>query len=150
MIILRLANINDAKKILDWRNDPVARNNFFNKEIVELDQHLLWLEKVLHDANRSLFIIIDENNIEIGQVRFDVNMDEAEISITLDKNYRGKGYGAESISYSTNNFLKENKKIKRIIARIKPENSVSVNAFKKAGFAEVGGDNSAICMKFEL
>ena len=150
MITLRPANMGDAKKLLDWRNDPAARNNFFNSEVVEFDQHLSWLKKVLRDANRHLFIILNENNKEIGQVRFDVNADEAEMSVTIGKDFRGRGYGTEAIKDSAAKFLAENKKFTKIITRIKLKNKLSLAAFEKAGFVEVSRDSAAVCMKFAL
>lgn len=150
MIILRQANIDDAKKILDWRNDPVVRKNSFNSDVIDWSLHLLWLEEVLKDANRYLFIILNENDVEIGQVRFDTHENEAEISITLDKNFRGRGYGTKSIKYSSEKFLKENKQLQRIIARVKTENKLSLDVFKKAGFSEMNCSNLTVYMKFEL
>ena len=44
-----------------------------------------------------IFIAEDGQGDEVGYVRFDISKGEAEISVSIDKNERGKGYGIEII-----------------------------------------------------
>jgi len=43
------------------------------------------------------YIAIDNNDLPIGQVRFDQNETETTISVMIDSNFRNHGYGAALI-----------------------------------------------------
>jgi RimJ/RimL family protein N-acetyltransferase len=93
------------------------------------------LKDKLEDKNCIFFIIIDNLNKFLGQVRFDTNPKnkEAIINISLQKNIRGIGVSSFVIDKSINELLKI-KSIKLIKAYIKHDNIFSIKSFKRANF----------------
>jgi RimJ/RimL family protein N-acetyltransferase len=142
-LTFRKATTDDTKLLFDWRNDPKAYKHFLTPEPVQWDEHVEWLNNVIRDPKRGLFIIMD-GKIAIGQVRFDTQAEKAVISVTLDKDYRSKGYGAQSIRQSSQWFLQKNINIKEICGQIKLENEGSIKAFEKAGFEQVDNNKGMV------
>lgn len=143
------ATLDDAALLLSLRNDPGARANFFNQGSVTPEEHIRWLLEVLADPKRHLFMIQNEEGEPIGQVRFDVADEVAEISITIAADRRGQGYGAASMRQSSEGFLEHNQQIKRIIAKIKRDNDISIKAFLRAGFKEYQNEGGVVYLAFE-
>jgi RimJ/RimL family protein N-acetyltransferase len=75
----------------------------------------------------------DESGGPIGSVRFDIEDDYAEISVSLDKDQRGRGYGATSIRRGSD-LLMQTAPVKRVVALVKSNNPGSLAAFQRAGF----------------
>ena len=137
MITFRLANLDDAEILMQWRNDFSAYKNFLQSRPVKREIHLNWLQTIIANKRRHLFIILEDQKL-IGQVRFDQDgEDSAEISITIDKRFRGRGLGAESIKLSSMMFFENQKHIRRIFAIVKIGNNFSINAFLKGGFNKI-------------
>jgi RimJ/RimL family protein N-acetyltransferase len=70
-------------------------------------------------------------------VRFDITQGQAEISVSIDKNERGKGYGPAVIKRGSD-YLMATEPVHRIVAQMKRDNPASMIAFERAGFA-LGG-----------
>lgn len=144
MLTFRPANLNDAEILMQWRNDPSAYENFLRPKPVEPKEHLSWLKKTINDKKCRLFIILEDQK-PIGQIRFDQEGDEkAEISISIDKNFRGKGRGVESIKLGSAMFFENQIHIKRIIAKIKIDNAASASAFLRAGYNKIKEDDGIL------
>jgi len=144
------AEAKDTKLLLEWRNDPSAYENFFVSESVTWPKHVDWLNKVLLDENRYLFLIFNEENKPIGQVRFDIEDKEAEISITIAKEFRSQGYGKQTIYDSSKMFLEMNPNLDRVVAKILDRNPKSVATFIKAGYHEVRKEEKVIVLEFTM
>jgi RimJ/RimL family protein N-acetyltransferase len=69
----------------------------------------------------------------IGQVRFDIEDQEAIVSIGLASSLRGRGLGLAVLLKATALFF-ENSNAKKIHAFIKPTNHASIRVFEAAGF----------------
>src|SRR5262249_25859677 len=65
-----------------------------------LDEQRRWLDRVLRDADVALYVAYDdERGVDIGTVRLDRRSDrEAEMSITVDPDERGRGYSHDLIA----------------------------------------------------
>lgn len=127
--------MDDARFLFGVRNDEVTRANSLDPSHVEWDAHLKWLTSVLKNPARVLLIAADEATKQLcGQVRFDIlNDGEAEISISVAPQARGRGYGRHMISAGLDYFRKEHN-TPRIIALIKPSNEASKKIFEKNSF----------------
>ncbi len=146
----RRACLSDSDRLLGWRNDPDARINFFNTNEVSQANHEAWFFDVLQNKNQILYIIETRGCLPIGQMRFDIDGECAEISITIGKKYRGRGYGSEAIRQGTRLFFQENIGVKSIIAQIKNINEISIRSFIRAGFmmsASMANTTKLILMK---
>lgn len=149
-ITFRPASLRDRALLLRWRNDPEARQNFFNTSFVSSQEHIDWLREVLKDSRRQLFIILNERRLPIGQVRFDIVRKHAEISITLDKKYRHGGYGTIAIRQASEKFLRQNSQVKKILAKIKLGNDASAMAFSRAGYRHMKQQDGYYILEFIL
>lgn len=133
MVLLRLATINDAQLVFEWRNDPWIVNLGLSKKEVLWEEHYEWFKNSLKNQRRKIFII-EYENILIGQVRFEKkSVDQAEISIYLIKKYTGYGLGVVAIKKGCQEIFSL-WEINKIVAEIRSNNHSSLSAFKKAGF----------------
>jgi UDP-2,4-diacetamido-2,4,6-trideoxy-beta-L-altropyranose hydrolase len=140
MIKLRRATRKDCRLIWQWANDPEVRAESFAPEPILYEDHVNWYETKLNDAGCCIYIaddIAENSDIEpVGQIRFDLKAQEAVISISLDRKFRGQGRGARIIELASKTFLAASD-AKKIHAYVKKDNTVSLAAFKKAGFSSV-------------
>lgn len=132
MLKVRLADINDMKRVFDLSNDEAVRKNAINKEKILWQNHVLWYEARIRKENEPFYIVEDENKNFVAQVRFDIK-DENIISVSLTPEFRGKGLSAQIIKICSEKFNQ-----KPIIAYIKEENILSLKAFLKAGYKKAG------------
>lgn len=131
--IIELAQIEDMEDIFDLSNDAMVRANSFNQEKISWESHQNWFKNKINDKNCIFYVIKDLNNKLISQVRFDKNDDEADISISISADFRGKGYGVKILKLTSEKVIKENN-INNINAYVKIENEASKIIFEKAGF----------------
>ena len=132
-LVLRKARMDDAYTLFELSNDLEVRGNSFNPEKIEFEDHKKWLAGKLQDKN-VLFLIAEENNNLVGQVRFEMSEDEAVISISIAKSYRGLGIGCSIINEALSRLRLESPFIKVVKAYVKEQNTSSLNFFEKAGF----------------
>ncbi|MEK7556421.1 MAG: GNAT family N-acetyltransferase, partial [Patescibacteria group bacterium] len=94
---IRLAELTDARLLLDWRNDPETRGQSVNTDEVAWADHWAWLERALENPYRSLWIA-EQDLVPVGTVRFDFDPAEDperwELSWTVAPEVRGRGVGA--------------------------------------------------------
>lgn len=134
-IRLRGAEERDMEDLLEWRNHPEVRKNFFNSAAVSLEEHAKWFRKKLSDSKTAIYMaLIGED--KIGSIRFEDSGDAIKTSVMLNPAFFGTGLGSKVVIAGTRKFLRENKTEKPIIAEIKKDNIASINAFEKAGFKE--------------
>ena len=123
----------DSKLLWKWVNDFAVRKSSFQSELIPWEEHARWLSKKLDDPQCFQFIALDNHNIPVGQVRFEVEDGEAEIDVSVDKSKRGLGYGSPIITMGVEE-LSRAVYINAIHAFVKLENRVSIKAFQRAGF----------------
>jgi RimJ/RimL family protein N-acetyltransferase len=128
---LRKSTYNDWKILLDWRNDPITRENSFETGEVSEQTHKLWFNDSLLNPYREIYIL-ENNNIPIGSIRSDnVSTNQYVLSWSITSNQRGNGYGTKILEL----FLKG--KTGNFIAEIKPENIASIKMVQKNGFNQL-------------
>ena len=90
---LREVTKSDWKVLLEWRNDKITRQNFFNSDLVSVSEHKEYIKNTITNPNRTLFIL-EYNEIPVGTIREDrLDKDEFELSYTISPMYRGKKIG---------------------------------------------------------
>ena len=122
----RPAMIQDADLFLGWRNDPKTRQMSHNTSEVLRDEHIAWLTKILHDANRKLFIA-EEDGVPVGTVRADYSDGVCELSWTVAPSSRGGGVGKRMIAQFASQISDP------VRAEIKVENYASIRIAEYAG-----------------
>jgi GNAT superfamily N-acetyltransferase len=86
----RRAQMDDARLLWEWRNDPAARAGSHNADLVPWPQHLAWLESSLTREDRVLLVAEDPAG-PVGTVRWDRGgQGEWEVSITVAPSRRGQ------------------------------------------------------------
>jgi N-acetylneuraminate synthase len=135
-ITLRRATTDDGPILLAWRNDPETRRMSLSSDVVTEAEHAAWLAHSLATTLRALFVAEHGGHV-IGQARLDViqqlgALGSAEVSITVAPDARGKGHAASILIAAEHEARGIG--IKRLEARIKPDNEASIRAFKRAGY----------------
>jgi len=133
MVKLRPVRQQDCRMLWEWANDPAARAASFSPEAISWQGHVEWFEARLSDPNCYHYVLQNQQGVPVGQVRFDVSRDEAEVSVSIAPEFRGRAFGAAGISIASSHLFRE-AGIGRICAHIKPDNESSILAFTKAGY----------------
>ncbi len=131
---LRRANENDAMAVFNLSNDRTVRLNSINQDVIAWHDHIRWYSEKLNDRNCLFLLAFNANDEFVGQVRFTVEGQNAIISISLDKNFRGKGLSSSLLIKSSFKYLKDHPEIQSILAYIRPENTPSIKAFTGAAY----------------
>lgn len=130
---IKLATIEDMRAVFDLSNDELVRANSFNQEKINWEDHKNWFKKKMNDRNCVFYLVKNLQNKLISQVRFDKNNNEADISISISPEFRGKGFGVEILKLTSDKAIKESN-VKKINAYVKNENVPSKISFEKAGY----------------
>lgn len=134
--ILREATADDRDILFAWTNDEKVRQNSFSANPVSYEEHIKWFEKIMDDCNVIQWIF-QEDGKPIGQIRFSINGETAEVGYSICAEYRGRGMGTLMLQMAAEKIHEENPKIKKIIAKVKTGNEVSRKAFLSNGYKSV-------------
>lgn len=125
----------DAKLIMNWRNDKETLLNSFNKSMYEWDDFQnIFYNKYFQNQLPPLFALYNNEKIAfIGSMDTN-NKNILDISININPIYRNKKLSVpiiqEAISYIKNRLYH----ICKINAEIKSFNNASIKCFRKSGF----------------
>jgi RimJ/RimL family protein N-acetyltransferase len=121
----------------EWRNEPSARAASINAAYIPYQAHQRWFASKLEDPATIILVVLDNQGHEVGYVRFNIQGEEAEISLSLGRLERGKGYGAAAIRQGSDRLMIGGT-TKRVVAYVKANNLASTAAFRRAGFVDTG------------
>lgn len=128
---IRKVQKKDMEFVFNLSNEPLVRENSFNSNLINFEDHKKWFENQL--KNNSLFFILENENKEaIGQIRFNKEGDHSVIGVSISNKFRRKGYALEGLNIAQEEYFKYNRL--PIYAYVKKSNLVSVKLFKKGGF----------------
>ena len=123
--------------IWEWANDPETRSASFSTRPIPWENHVAWFSQKLKDPGCLFYLALDAKSTPIGQIRFQVDNNDAVISISLDSKQRGYGYGSKVIWLGAQQVF-DRTTVNSIHAYIRQDNEVSIRAFSKAGFIQIG------------
>lgn len=133
MMNLRDAKLEDAENILEIRNCEEVRKFSINSEVIDYEDHICWFESSLENENRKILIAEVDKKI-VGVLRYDFEDKQAEVSIYLNPQFFGMGYG-EVLLAKGENWLRINKEnVESIRATVLEENEASVKLFSSGGY----------------
>lgn len=144
MVYLREANLQDMDLIYEWANDPVVRINSFNSEPIPYETHVKWYSRIISDESILQFILMNDDT-PVGQIRLNINSDEAEIGYSIASAYRGKGYGHKVLQLVAEKMKADYPDIRYLVAKVKPENIASKRLFEHEGY-----ETKYTCYKMQL
>ncbi len=103
-----------------------VRDNSFNTEKIIWENHVQWFEKAIHNDGIKFFIIEDAEFI--GQVRLNIDNDNALVSISILKEFWHRGIAFQSLQkiMAENNYT--------YLAQVKKNNIPSIKLFESLGF----------------
>jgi len=127
----------DCEQLWEWANDPDVRAVSFSLEPISWEKHVEWFQLKLNEPNCVFQIATTGREIPAGQIRYDLDGDHAVVSISLDREFRGKGYGSLLIWHSAQELF-HTMPVTTIHAYVKQGNEASVRAFQKAGYRKLG------------
>jgi spore coat polysaccharide biosynthesis predicted glycosyltransferase SpsG/L-amino acid N-acyltransferase YncA len=145
-IRLRWTTMRDCETLWRWTNDPQSRRNSFTDGPISWDEHVRWLENKLHDPRTCAFIGVDADDRLVGRLRFEGTGERTQVSVAVDAEQRGKGYGRRIVVQGLA-YVFRNMPVQEVHALIKPANQPSIRLFESLGFqladVEQIGSNSA-------
>ncbi|EOQ88349.1 acetyltransferase (GNAT) domain protein [Leptospira yanagawae serovar Saopaulo str. Sao Paulo = ATCC 700523] len=134
MIIgVRPATESDCEQLFDWVNDTEVRNASFHTEKIDWLEHQSWYLQKLRNPNSFIFIF-EVDRDPAGQIRFDRKDGFFEIDYSIDKKYRGKGYGKIIVISGISKLKSQLKEPLKFLAKVKEGNLISAHVFQKIGF----------------
>lgn len=135
---LRKVRQEDCKLLWKWANDPVVRSSSFTSNSIAWEEHLRWFNDKLNSANCYDFIAFNNQDVPIGQIRFDIDEQlQSIVSISLASNQRNQGYGKLILQMAISELF-QRISVTNIQALIKPDNFASIKLFENVGFKNVG------------
>jgi UDP-2,4-diacetamido-2,4,6-trideoxy-beta-L-altropyranose hydrolase len=140
---------NDCELLWKWANDPEVRMASFSSEPIPWGQHVEWFNRRIDDPNCLIYIALNSQNVPIGQVRYDIDSNDAIISISVDDQFRNQGYGSVIIKKSCEDLFCTTA-VQAIHAYVKSSNETSARAFRKAGFKDINTKTIKGCQALHL
>jgi RimJ/RimL family protein N-acetyltransferase len=148
-LALRPATSGDARLLWSWANDPAVRASAFVPDVIPWTSHVAWLNAKLSSGHTRIWIL-ERDGHPVGQVRYDLCGDVAEIDFSVAAEARGSGLGADLLRLSVPAACQE-LRAARLAGLVKTDNVRSGRAFEHAGFALAGEEvrNGATCQRYE-
>lgn len=132
-IEIRVARQDDAEKLFVWRNHPTIRVASLKSDVINREDHQKWFASVLASSDR-LLLIGQREGLPVGVVRFDIQGDEAEVSIYLVPDIKQPGQGRELLQSAEYWFAANRPKVNKISAYVLGSNERSQRLFLGAGY----------------
>lgn len=126
----------DCCLLFKWANDADVRKNAFNTKTIKFEEHLKWFNNKINSDNFFMFICYDKQ-LPVGQIRLDIEEDKGIIDYSIDKKYRGNGYGTKILGLIEKEIILSNIKIVDLIGEVKYSNIGSQKAFEKNNYKKI-------------
>lgn len=132
---LREAEPGDMELLFYWANEEEVRKNSFHSDSISYEEHQKWFEQLMQDRNQFQYIMMLGEK-PVGQIRLSIFKDRAEIGYSISKEERGLGYGTLIVELAKEAVHKNFAGVKKIVAKVKSDNTASVCCFKRNRFIE--------------
>jgi len=133
-IRIRKANFSDVEFLWYLRNQPDVYRYFKKPKRVSWEEHIKWIVPIILRMHKKNIFIIENDSLPIGQIRFDYDKEKrAQMSISLLKEFRGKGIATQSFKKAIK-ILKKEKKIRTFFAEVHKDNTFSQKFFENLNF----------------
>lgn len=135
-LVQRAALPSDKDILLRWRNDPLVRKFTTTTHDITEPEHSDWFFARLKKAKTDPILLFSDSDELIGMSRLDFipeSFGKYEISILVDPEKHGMGYGSKILNLTCLGFQRSNP-LSIIMAIIHENNYVSQHIFKREGF----------------
>jgi RimJ/RimL family protein N-acetyltransferase len=126
-LILRQANLADARQLFELRNHLKVREQSHNTDEIKFNEHKKWLEKVVLDECKQI-LIAEVNENFVGMVRFELVDDAYLMSWAMSPDFQGCGLGKETVKMASKTMGHDTLK-----AEIKQNNLASIKIAEHIG-----------------
>ncbi|MCG3089604.1 UDP-4-amino-4,6-dideoxy-N-acetyl-beta-L-altrosamine N-acetyltransferase [Sporosarcina cyprini] len=129
----------DLKMILSWRNSKIIRESMINNEIISLQEHYNWFNKIKNNptAITKLFVL-DELPVGILNINdYDKKSNTCDWGFYLSPEHHRKGLG-KYLGYKGLNYIFEEMNIRKLSAEVLGTNVKSLYFHEKWGFTSEG------------
>ncbi len=132
-VYLRDVTEQDKELLFQWANDKEVRKKSFSSGQIEYEEHCVWFDKMMHNEQLLQWILqVDEQSV--GQIRLTLQGENAEVGYSICAERRGEGFGTLILYLAAQRVKDEFPDIKRITAKVKPDNVASIKAFERNGY----------------
>jgi len=131
--------------VRDMRNEKNIRKWMYRDHLIELNEHLAWINKVKSDKSQIFFIIMEAGNSPLGAVgisAIDYLHKKADWAFYLTEKARG-GLGS-AIEYCIINFIFDRLHMEKLNCEVIGGNDAVIKLHKKFLFKEEGFKRSNI------
>ncbi len=136
-IYLQLAEGYFKEKLFEWQSNPDVRKYSRSSRSPTWEEHSTWFDQFVNQEASLLCQVMSDEWI-VGMVRLEPTGNsklDYEVSIIVDPNCQGRGYGLMAIER-----VKQLVPFLNLFAYIKPENRSSVKLFTRCGFVAIESD----------
>lgn len=137
---LRRTVDSDCETFWDWANDPEARAASFRSKAISWEEHARWFRAKMADLKAILYTATNKDGGRVGEVRYQIEGKRAQLSISVDKRYRGRGLGQKLLTLATEKVFQDSA-IECIDAYVKPANAASLKLFTSVGFLRLSSES---------
>ena len=136
-LIIRQASVEDAEILCNWWNDgKVMAHAGFPKGLGKDIEGVI--EEINKQSENSKRLIIEVDNVRIGEMCYRINENIAEIGIKIcEVSYQEKGYGTELLKMLFR-YLFEEMSVDKIVLDTNLKNKRAQHVYEKIGFVKVG------------
>jgi spore coat polysaccharide biosynthesis predicted glycosyltransferase SpsG/RimJ/RimL family protein N-acetyltransferase len=143
-IMLRKVKQEDIEQVFELSNQDYVRRYSINKNMIQWTDHNNWFKNILYDKNVVFYVVTDENESFLGQIRFNIFNQSATVSISLSEKLRGKGLSKTILCQSIDKLFEEKILVDEIIAFVSEKNIASKKIFKGLNFKKAGIEEGLI------
>ncbi len=135
-VAMRKARSEDALMLFAWRNDPRTRRFSHNGGELSLDEHLNWMKRTLARTDIDL-LVANVADVPVACVRLDRQGERALVSIYLDPDLQGGGFGLSCLNAALGWLSSTYPEIAFTDADVRAGNEASHALFAAAGYRPV-------------
>jgi hypothetical protein len=130
---LREARAEDSEHLYCWRNHPRIRTVSRSHHEIAWEDHCRWFSGVLADPRRKLLIAY-QGEAPVGVVRFDLEGEDAEVSIYLVPEAPVRCRGGDLLQSAENWLMEHCCEVRQLHAQVLGGNTASKGLFMAAGY----------------
>ena len=146
---LRPARFDDMSLVFAWANDPETRRHSFESEPIDWPDHQCWFQQRLSGQGGQIWIGETAQGLPVGEVRVDIENDQALLGFVVDSDFRGRGW-CKAMLKSFARYWSELPDSPRLVAEVKAGNEVSAHLLRNLeGFRPVASSQGAWAFALE-
>lgn len=147
---LRKAQLSDMESVFLLSNEEYVRRHAIHREKIVWHKHVAWFKSMLESEEAVFYVVVDEEDNFLGQVRYALDGEEATVSISLSKSILGKGLSKSILRESMEMLAGERLEVDKIYAFVFNENIPSMKLFTGVGYHYVDEENKLSRFVYEV